>query len=385
VTKKSPRGWSRRRRVLTTLGIGVGVLALIAAGGVIGVKRWFAAEFPRLEGTPEVGTWYGVYPDGAIDAVGDPYHGIIRMGSADKVMVVFNGGGVSVDDYTEARPATGDGEGFYSITSGLDNAAKLGLGDGKDANAFRDWTVIQLPYSTGDFHVGAGENEVTGTDGQPQTVHHAGITNFDLVMDEVKQFLGDPTDLIVAGSSAGGFGAAGMTDHVMSVFPDTRNVTTIVDSSLLLYDWHQVSIDVWKSPAEISDDLTTNNFTLDTLTALKAKHPTVTILFASSIRDSSLTQMQAYLNGDTFEATREGGQQYLRDLTVMVDQLQEQVPDVGIYLFEGQTDDETRLTQHTVLRTGLYTEFVDETTPMAWISDAVGGNVESYGLQLLPR
>jgi hypothetical protein len=364
----------------------VGVIALIIGGGVLAINQWLTAGFPPLDtATAKTGEWYSVYPDGAIDAAGDPYHANIRMGSENKVMVVFNGGGVSVDDYTEARPVTSiTTQGLYTVIKGLDQQAKTGLAEDVDGNPFRNWTVIQLPYSTGDFHAGGGENTVSGLEGKPQTVHHNGFTNLQLVLEDlgVKKVTGSPTDLLVAGGSAGGFGAAIATDEVMSHFPDTTNVTTMVDSALLLYDWHTVSTDVWKSPAAISDVLTSEDFTLDALTALKAKHPTVTILFASSIRDESLARMQSYLSGGKFEATKEGGVQYLTDLTAMVAKLQTQVPDIGLYIFQGSTNASSGLTQHTI-GNNTRDKLSGDTSPLEWVEDAVGGDVASYGLELL--
>lgn len=381
--RKSRKRWSTRRRVLTTVGIVVGAVALIVGGGYLAIQAWIHTEFPRLEAeTAEVGEWYSVHPDGAIDAAGNPYHANVRMGSENKVMVVFSGGGVSVDDYTEARAVTSALEvGFYTVLDGFDQLAKSGLAD---TDPFKDWTVVHLPYSTGDFHAGAGSNVVTGVDGEPQTVHHAGFTNLELVLSDpdVHDIVGTPTDLLVTGGSAGGFGAAIDTTAVMEYFPETENVTTLVDSSLLLFDWHSVSEDVWKSPSAVSDVLSTDNFTLDALTALAEEHPSVKILFASSVRDESLARMQSYLSGGEFAVTAEDGIRYQADLTEMVEQLQEQVPGIGLYIFQGDTNATTGLTQHTI-GPNTTDELVDGVTPLTWITDAVAGSVKSYGLELL--
>lgn len=381
--KKSRKRWSTRRRVLTTVGIVVGALALLVGGGYLAIQAWIHSEFPRLEAeTAEVGKWYSVHPDGAIDAAGNPYHANVRTGSENKVMVVFSGGGVSVDDYTEVRPVTSALEvGFYTVLDGFDQLAKTGLAD---TEPFKNWTVVHLPYSTGDFHAGAGSNVVMGVDGEPQTVHHTGFTNLELVLSDpdVHDIVGTPTDLLVAGGSAGGFGAAIDTSAVMDYFPETENVTTLVDSSLLLYDWHSVSEDVWKSPSAVSDVLSTDNFTLDALTALAEEHPSVKILFASSVRDESLARMQSYLSGGEFAVTAEDGIRYQADLTEMVEQLQEQAPGIGLYIFQGDTNATTGLTQHTI-GPNTTDELVDGVTPLTWITDAVAGSVKSYGLELI--
>jgi hypothetical protein len=370
--------------VSTRVGIGAGVLLALGGAGLVLVRHWLKAQFPVLDvDDAEVGKWYSVHPDGAIDAAGKPYHANLRVGSENKVMVVLGGGGVSVDSYTEARPVTGIfDKGFYTNIDGLDQLAKGGFARDTEGNPFRTWTVVHLPYSTGDFHAGAGVNEVVGLDGQSQSVHHAGFTNLELVLEAVKEITGTPTELMVTGSSAGGFGAAIVTGRVMDFFPDTTNVTTMVDSSLLLYDWNSVSRNVWKSPTEVAEVLTTNNCTLDALTALKADRPSVKILFASSIRDDTLSRMQSYLSGGEFEVSAQDGVQYQADLRMMVNQLRDQVPGVGLYIFQGKTKKRTGLTQHTIGRR-TQDRLVGGTTPLEWVSRAVAGDVKSFGVELV--
>jgi hypothetical protein len=381
---KRRQRWSTRRRIFTGLGIGLGIVAILGGAGYLALQHWINAEFPRIEdAAPENGHWYSVHPDHAINAANEPYHANFRKGSENKVVVLFSGGGVSVDDYTEARPVTGIGsQGFYNVLSGFDQLAKDGIGDDSDTNPFKDWTIVQLPYSTGDFHAGSGTNTVVGVDGEKHTVHHAGLTNLELVLDAVKAYVGNPTELLVAGSSAGGFGAAITTGVVMEHFPETTNVTTMVDSSLLLYDWNSVSVDVWKSPPSISKLLTSENITVDALTALRAQHPSVKILMASSVRDGTLAQMQSYLDGGPFSATPAGGVDYEQNLTATVEKLGNQVPGIGFYIFKGSEDEQTGLTQHTI-GSSFDDPLVDGTTPLEWIHGAVLGNVENHGLELL--
>ncbi|WP_271983603.1 pectin acetylesterase-family hydrolase [Pseudoclavibacter terrae] len=363
------------------------MLSAVISVGAIGffvVRHWVTVEFPPLDiSSSESGQWYSVHPDGALTGDGKPYHANVRVGSENKVVVIFSGGGVSVDDYTEVRPTTSVlSEGFYNVLDGFDQLAKTGVAEDTDGNPFRDWTVVQMPYSTGDFHAGAGANQVAREDGESMTVHHTGYTNLQLVLESVKQITGTPTEILVTGGSAGGFGAAINTDQIVEFFPDTTNITTMVDSSLLLYDWNSASRNVWQSPEQISEILTTDNFTLDALTVLKEQHPSVKILFASSTRDESLARMQSYLNGGEFAVTAQDGEQYQADLTQMVDQLQEKVPGIGLYIFQGKTDKDTGLTQHTIGE-NTQDKLVANTTPLEWLASAVSGEVTSYGVDLL--
>lgn len=141
-----------RRVIFWLLGSVTVILMALAAGGFLYLRSFQNELFPELTGTPEIGRWYGVYPPGARSALGEPYHGIFRRGASNNVMVLFNGGGVSVN----AEMASGPDRTFNTATGG-DVLARLGLGAELESNPFADWTVINLPYTTGDFHIGTGD------------------------------------------------------------------------------------------------------------------------------------------------------------------------------------------------------------------------------------
>lgn len=376
----------RRRKIIIWLSATLGVILL-----AVGAGAWFLAAkqnelsdlqneaFPHLPKNPEAGAWYGVYPDGAESALGEPYHGIFRLGTSNNVMVLFNGGGVSVN----AETAAGKDHEYFNTATGGDVLARLSLGSENETNPFADWTIINLPYTTGDFHVGAGDFSFPSPDGGTDTIHHVGFTNLDLVMNAVRQYVDTPDKLLVAGYSAGGFGAALLSDHVMSFFPDTSDVTVAVDGALLLNDdWRDIAADVWSAPQPIVDKLTTNNITLDALTALAADHPDVKILFSSSPRDESLVEVQAYFDDGALAKTSAGGDKYTQTLTTFIDELRQVSPNVAFYIFEGAPM-ENGLTQHTML---LLTSFVDLNgiSPAQWIDEAVNGTLQDHGLDLLP-
>ena len=99
-------------------------------------------RFPELPDRPKQGKNYEYWPEGALCANGNPYHGCIRLGSANKLMIGFSGGGVSVDAHTAARPQRvgGKGEMFYSD-------------DVRFGTSFSDWgpsdSPKRIPSGTG--------------------------------------------------------------------------------------------------------------------------------------------------------------------------------------------------------------------------------------------
>jgi acetyl esterase/lipase len=203
-------------------------------------------------------------------------------------------------------------------------------------------------------------------------------------MDELAPLVGTPEKLVVSGSSAGGFGAALLADHIADRFSATDNMTVVVDSSLLLYDgWKDVAVEIWQSPPAIAEELYSDNITLDALRAAQAAHPAMKVLFASSTRDSALVQYQSYLDGGAFEASADGGRNYQKNLKAMVDKLGSSLDNSGVYIFEGVKDDKTELTQHTVLVSNAFDPLSDSVSAAEWIYQAVNGKVSSYGTGLL--
>ena len=91
---------------------------------------------------------------------GSEYGLYVRRGSSPNLVVHFSGGGACWDDHSAARPITPlrvargytrDLRAFWmrSLTR-LFPAGLTGLANRRDAsNAFRDWTIVHVPYTTG--------------------------------------------------------------------------------------------------------------------------------------------------------------------------------------------------------------------------------------------
>ncbi len=363
---------SKLKILLSIIGIS---LALIASGVFVFLKQSFLKSFPELKGDPEIGTWYEIPVEGAKSSDGSEWHGIFRKGTDNKVVVYFFGGGVSI------TPETSEGGKKFFATTMLaqDFVAQGGIGSSAEENPFRDWSFIVIPYATGDFHAG------TGTYEGKKTVYHTGYSNYSAYIEQIKPYVGAPDTLLVTGFSAGGFAASLLADDVIGRFPSAENVTVCVDSSLLLYDgWHDTAADLWKSPEEISGRLTTNNLVLDSLTALHEKRgSSVKILFDCSYRDNTLMQYQSYIDSGKMDRTRELCDNFQRDLKEMVNGLQTNIPDVGIYIWSFAEDAETHNTRHTIISYNVFDKLGNDRSVGEWISDAVNGNVRSYGLELL--
>ena len=337
---------------------------------------------------PQIGKWFKIAPEGARSSTGEQWYGHVRLGTVDGVVVFFYGGGVSVDQYTAAHPF-GSSDAFYACSPEYDPAASSGITDCDPLNPFRNWTIVSVPYSTGDSHAGAGEYEYTDLDGNQRILYHYGYINYTLLMREAMKYIPRTKRLLVTGSSAGGFGAAILADDVITnYFPDVKNVTVLSDAGFIITDrWHEICENVWHAPKEIADRATGNNVTLDALTALYRKRGDgVKILFDCSRRDGTLLQFQAYFDGTRKKHTGERAVIFQGYLTEMVRSMRSDIPGSGIYIWsdpgEGDPND---ITSHTILCS---TDFYGRdhgygTTVSRWLLDAIDGDVKSYGLELL--
>lgn len=371
-------GNTKKKRIIKMVLIAaVSMIAVTALGIAIFLKMTILNTFPKLEGEPEIGKWYDVPVENAFSSDGSEWHGIFRKGAENKVVVYFFGGGVSI------TPETSEGgKEFYATTMlAQDFVAQGGIGSSADDNPFKDWSFIVIPYATGDFHAGTGIYE------GEKTVYHTGYNNYSAFVEQIKPYVGEPDTLLVTGFSAGGFATSLLADDVIDRFPSAGNVTVCVDSSLLLYDgWHDTAVDLWRTPSEISDRLTTDNLVLDSLTALYEKRgDSVKILFDCSYRDDTLMQYQSYIDTGKMDKTKELGDDFQQDLKEMVTALQENIPNVGIYIWSYREDADTHNTQHTIISSNVFDSLGNDRSVGEWIFDAVNGDVRTYGLELLDK
>ncbi len=370
----------KNRSMKTVLIVGM-VLVLLAGGVVLGIlKKTILVKQPELKGIPEVGKWYRITPEGTQSSDGSEWHGLIKVGKENKLVVYFFGGGASITGYTSEK-----GNEFYATQASVQDFVALGgISSASEDNPFHDWTFLVLPYATGDFHSGTGEYHYT-KNGAEQIVYHTGYENYAAFIEKARQYVGSPETLLVTGFSAGGFGTSLLADDVIERFPSATNITVCVDSSLLLYDgWHETSTELWKSPKEISDRLVGDNIVLDSLTALHQKRgDSVKILFDCSYRDDTLQQYQSYIRNGKMEKSRENGDIFQKDLKKMVDDLQINIPGVGIYIWNYNQDGNTGNTQHTIISSNLFDKLEDGISVGEWIMNAINGDVACHGLHLL--
>lgn len=393
---------SKKKKLICIFSVTVVVILIVALSfnSILNfiVNKAMGKDLPQLTGEPEIGKWYAVDIDNTVSSDGSKWQGYFRKGSENKVVLYFYGGGFSVNDYTAARSMDVE-SGFYNprLNTGLNVMTyaikEWGIGNSAEENIFRDWTFIGVPYCNGDFHSGTSEKEYTALDGSTKNIYYNGYTNYQRLITEIFNYIDDsPEQLLVTGSSAGGFGAAILADNAIELFNNPQDVTVHVDASLLITeDWHDIMVSEWNSPKAFSDVVKTDNITLDSLVALHQKRNNVKILFDCSVRDYNLSLAQVFFDkGSNIDMPSEigkaEGDRFQQLLKKMVTDMQEQIPNCGIYIWDEETQKDGHLTVHTATGTKIYFDKRGENPSIAqWLQDAVSGNIKTYGLELLDK
>ena len=137
--------------------------------------------------------------DGSATGVGVRY-----AADSTKVAVFLQDGGACYDpDSCSSNP---DHFGEADLTDFADGYLTRGIFDDTNAdNPLRDWTIVFVPYCTGDIH--AGSQPDGNAPGVPGTQQFVGFVNLTHVATYLAAEHGDAGEAALLGTSAGGFGS----------------------------------------------------------------------------------------------------------------------------------------------------------------------------------
>jgi len=159
-----------------------------------------------------------------------------RRGSVRKLLVYFEGGGACWDGQSCSFPRVGlppEVPQFFDtqVPPGTDPARMDGLlRTNHPSNPVRDWDMVYIPYCTGDVHIGSASRSYTSVAnpfvglpaGQTLNIQHRGYDNFMVVLDWIRRQVRAPHQVLVAGSSAGGYGAAVNAHWIGMLYPGAQ-------------------------------------------------------------------------------------------------------------------------------------------------------------------
>jgi len=186
-------------------------------------------------------------PEGATP---NPFSFYFQQGESDNVLIYFNGGGACWDSASclaslqlefDDDPVT---RAAFNPSGFIDNTPNVvgGIFDDRADNPFQSWSKVFVPYCTGDLHIGSSDTNytdelglVSGLPGAEVTINHRGHDNALAVMKWLKTKLDskvlEPKNVLVSGSSAGGYGASFNYPYLKALFKRTR-VSLFSDAAL---------------------------------------------------------------------------------------------------------------------------------------------------------
>lgn len=159
---------------------------------------------------------------------GSPFAYFVHRADPHKVLFFLEGGGACFD----AASCAPDSDRYTVKLSGdADRMAAAGTGDGlldvADArNPLRDYSIVYVPYCTGDVHLGDSTTDY----GNGVVIQHKGAVNSRAAIAAVKERFPDADHLVVAGVSAGSIPSPLAAGLLSDDFPEAT-ITVVADGS----------------------------------------------------------------------------------------------------------------------------------------------------------
>ena len=299
----------------------------------------------------------------------------VRPGLPDKVMIFLNGGGAcwrTQDCDPHGKPTytmSADSANDVSVRSGLLDVAN-------DANPVRDYTMVFIPYCTGDVHLGTRQvdYEVKGSD-KTVSIRHGGAANLEAVLDWVYTNIKNPRTVFVTGISAGAIPSPVVAEKVARHYPRAR-VVQLGDGAggyhtdavpPILAGWG-VSDYLADDPAFRSVDSASLTFE-QMYTAAARVAPRVHYAQVNTTEDATQVLFLGMLGVKNTPLVKQ--------LATAYEEIQGAVPSFRSYTAPGKA--------HTILRSNsVYTTTVDGVAFKDWLTALVNGEVvEDVGEKLL--
>jgi hypothetical protein len=302
----------------------------------------------------------------------------VRPGLPDKVMIYLNGGGAC----WRAQECDPRGHPTYTMTSDSANDASVrtGIFDvANEANPVREFTMVFIPYCTGDVHLGSREVEYESKDakGAPRSffVRHGGAANVESVLDWVYKNIRNPRVVFVTGSSAGAIPSPVIAAKVARHYPRAR-VVQLGDAA---GGYHATAIPNllagWGATEYLQEDaayrsLDSADFSFERLYMASARAaPRVRYAQFNTAEDATQLYFLALLGIK--------GQPLEKMLATDLEELRDALPWFRTYTAPGKV--------HSILRSNaVYSTTVEGVSFRDWLSALVNGEpVEDVGSSLL--
>ena len=292
---------------------------------------------------------------------GTPYRYWIRQADPTKVLYFLEGGGACFNAATcgPASPTF-----TRNLVDRSDDVVPAGGGIfalEDERNPFADWSMVFVPYCTGDLHLGAKTQDY----GEGVVIEHKGAVNARTALDAAAEAFPDAEQVVVAGSSAGSAGAPLYAGLAHDALPEA-DITLLADASAAYPDDEGITAAIgalWGAFERLPEwpeqtGPPPGAWTLPRMLVQAGRHvPDMRLATINSAYDEVQASFSALIG-------RTG------DLLEMIDANNALVESEGIDLRTWVGPG----TEHTVLgRESFYTDEVDGTSLRDWVADLVAG------------
>ncbi len=221
-------------------------------------------------------------------------------------------------------------------------------------NYFAEWSMIYLPYTTGDVHI--GNNKAADVPfGGPQDQQMVGAQNFEVLLQDLKTFYGEDRldEIFITGSSAGGFGCYFNCMSILDAFPKAQS-TVLIDAAPIFFsspeNGNQCLINQWERlfqfhyPSDY-DQYIKGNYSMrheGIYDYLAHKYPNTQFGLFSHLQDQVIAYFYGFSANDCDAHTQPiSGEKYQKSLEQVATVFEESLPSWKVYYMPG--------TNHTIL------------------------------------
>lgn len=343
-------------RFLTPVSLGISFILLLGACRLAPTTVNPNSKLPMLIDLPQ--GWTKIEPAGDTRcAHNTPYAFWVRPGPMNKVFVYFQGGGGCYSAETCGLTGSYKDEVTDSDNPGYTIGGVFNLNH--PDNPFQDYTMVFVPYCTGDVHAGNRVETYVTNSGKTFDIYHRGYVNASTALNWIYTNFEQPDSIFVTGCSAGSIGSILHTPHIIEHYPQTP-VIQLGDSGGGLTSYISWDIDAdydagkyfpdWipGMQEEIAHSFTISNFT----TAVANYYPTYIFSQYNSANDS--TQRRYFIaDGGTAE-------DFATALQASLLEIRKNSPKFRSYTAQGE--------RHCILK---YTHFYTEKTDSIYFRDWV--------------
>lgn len=210
-------------------------------------QAWAETEWQQIDASTPFTDQNGIQRSpscsGGPTASNTDFSFFFREGNPRKLLIALDGGGACWDPNTcIGSPLAGNPIYNLEVDETPEGLAEVGgVGDiDSPNNPFSDYSLVFVPYCTGDIHWGSNDKTYLytppGGTTIPWTIHHRGYDNYIAVLEWLTQHYNSyvrhaPQKVVLAGGSAGGYGVLLGLPALKERLPRSTQTYLLADSA----------------------------------------------------------------------------------------------------------------------------------------------------------